>query len=134
MKKKLIVSAVLIIVAAIVTVNISIVAGTPRKSGYFSITDYVDQLKNPDFQSIATFGLLAKSDQALAAARELFEQRFSYEPKISLTDPVAWEIRQDKETGAWYVKSYKVLPFTEGSTYHAILSSGGTVLAVWVEK
>ena len=134
MKKKLIVSAVIIVLAAILTLNISIFAGTPRKSGYFSIYDYIDQLEDPNYQSLASFGLLAKSDQALQAAKTLFEQRFSYDPDVSLISPVAWEIRQDKDTGAWLVKSYKVLPFNKGGSYNVIFSAGGTVLAVWSEK
>lgn len=134
MKKRLIITAVTVFITATLLLYLGVLLGTPHKGGYFQLEDYLDQIRSPEFQSFETYGILARSEHALQAAKLLFAERFSYEPKISIIDPVGWEILQDEDSGAWLVRSYKVLPFTEGGVYTVIFSSGGTVLAVWGEK
>ena len=131
MKKRIVSAAILIIVAAIVFLNIGILSGVPYKSRSFALYDYADALVNPKNQDFTTFGLIAKSDQALKAARLLFSQRYSYEPEDKFFSDIGWQIRHDKVSGAWFVKSYSLNPFSDAPVYNVIFSMGGTVLAVW---
>lgn len=131
MKKKLITAAILTVVAVVVLINLGIFAGVPRKGRSFKLESYMEEIENPTYQSFDSYGLIAKSEHALKAAERLFAERFSYDPEISILDPIGWEIRRDEESDTWLVRSYKVLPFSRGNEYTVIFSSGGSVIAVW---
>ena len=134
MKKKIITASVIIICVLYVLIHIGIIAGVPHRSKSFSINDYLYEIRQPEFQSFETYGMISNSSQALAAAKAIFSERFSYDPGVNIINPVGWEIRRDGESDTWLVRSYRVLPFTEGGEYTVILSADGSVIAVWGGK
>lgn len=130
--KKLIITSGIIIFAFLIAI-FYFISTMPKYAGDFSLDDFSVYIENEHFQTDKNYGKITDYKSAAAVGKTAISDRFE-----NIDDRIfKWmscDVKYDKKNGAYYIRTYHLLPALFRGAYDVIIQSDGTVLAIWGEK
>lgn len=132
MKKKAVIIGIVLLVLVVCVVMIALL---PGKVESFSVSDYTEQIENPNFHTDKQYAAVTDARGAKKIGQEALTERFGDNddgywftwPRITVS--------YDEENDVWLiVKGNASLFPVEGGSLYVLIRSDGTEIAIWGEK
>ena len=133
MKKAIIISSSIILVVLVVFFSLYFISTTPKDTGDFSVEEFAEYIQNEHFQTDENYGKITDYKSAAKAGKIAIDERFE-NTESGLFEWMSCSVQYDKESDAYYVRTYHTNPLVKGGAYDVIIKSDGTVLAIWGEE
>ena len=133
MKKSIIISSSIILALLVVFFSFYFILTTPKSTGDFSVDEFAEYIQNEHFQTDENYGKITDYKSAAKAGKIAIAERFE-NSEGGLFEWMSCSVQYDKESDAYYVRTYHTNPLVLGGAYDVIIKSDGTVLSIWGEQ